>query len=133
MGLKEITNSIIVFHLIIFMISIIMVFQSNFMISSDANFAGYNFNFTASIATIIASIVITLIVLSLIGIQGLASGLNDTSTATIIRVVKGGALWAILSSLTFQTLISLGIFGIILYTIMTLIYAINLIGGSETD
>ena len=129
----QLGKSVMVFHLIIFLVSLMIAFSPETVISSDANFSGYKFNFTAVIATIVISVTVVLIALALVGIQGLASGLNDTSTSQIISIVTLAAFWAIMSSVSYQLLYQLTILGNLLYAVLTIVFSMYLIVSSKGE
>lgn len=129
-NIKTIGNAAIFFHFIMFIFCIIITFSPNSIIGSGYGVSGYSFNFSASIITIVVTVVAVLIALALIGIQGLASGLNDTSTFQIMKIVTLSAMWSIISSVTFQYFLMIEVFGMMIYAILTVSFVIYMIGGS---
>jgi hypothetical protein len=119
-----------VFHIIFFIVSLVLLGSG--VSSSQVGSGGYQYNVVVTIATIVISLAAIGISIALIGIQGLASGLNDTSTFSIQRLVVFGAIWAILSGVTFQIFNLLSVLGIVIYTILSIFFAIYVfVGGSD--
>ena len=85
---------------------------------------------SAGIALITAVIVVALIT----GIQFLGSGLNPESAKIIIIITSYIGIWSTLSIIAFDLIISIEVFGGIIYISLTLGYAIGVIqrmsGGS---
>lgn len=63
----------------------------------------------------------------LIGIQVLGSGLSDTTIKVLTILTAYGSLWIILSLLSMSLLFEIQLFGLFIYTILTLIYVIGMI------
>lgn len=129
-SISQMGRGVLVFHILFFIISIGLVGTD--LSSSTVGSGGYKFNVVVSIATIVASLIAIGITVALIGIQGLASGLNDTATFSIQRLVVFGAIWAILSSVSFPMFQTFSIFGILIYSILSIIFAVYIFtGGSD--
>lgn len=79
---------------------------------------------TGGIALIIALSVIG----GILGIQILGSGLNDSSVKIIMVAIFYGGLWAILSVLSMNLIIAIEVFGGIIYLMLTIVYAIGVVG-----
>jgi hypothetical protein len=133
MNINQIGFSALTLHFLIFMFGCIILFSPESSINGGVSVGGYSFNLTSAITTIVISIAAILIALALIGIQGFASGLNDTSTYQIMKIVTYAACWGILSSVSYQYLAMLQFFGILIYSILTLIFAIFMVVGTGSD
>lgn len=62
-----------------------------------------------------------------IGLQVLGSGLSDTTVKILTILTAYGSLWIILSLLSMPLLFESQLFGLLIYTILTLIYVIGMI------
>jgi len=133
--LKNLANSVILFHFIIFIISILFLFDSNFTISADATIGAYAFPVAATITTILLTIVGVIILLALVGLDvqvvGTGVSLNDVSTQVIVRIICWAGLWIILSSVTLPILNTIPNYGFVIYSIMTIIFTINLLSVGD--
>jgi len=130
MNISQVGRSVLVFHVITFIFSVLL--YGSELNSSYVGSGSFKYNIVVSIATIVVSLIAIGITIALIGIQGLASGLNDTSTFSIQRLVVFGAVWAILSSITFPIFNLLPVFGNLLYTMLSIVFAIYIfVGGSD--
>ena len=70
--------------------------------------------------------IITLVtIICLAGLQVLASGLSDPAVKTLRMSLMYGGIWAVLSVLTWSLIISIPIFGGIIWLALTVIYAIG--------
>jgi len=63
----------------------------------------------------------------ILGLQVLGSGLSDTTLKVLTILTAYISLWIILSLLSMPLLIESELFGILIYTILTLIYVIGMI------
>lgn len=84
----------------------------------------------------LALIVALAVVGSLICIQLLGSGLSDNGSRIIMVSVFYGGIWAILSVVSYPMIISIEIFGLLIYVSLTILYAIGVVskyfgGGVE--
>jgi len=75
----------------------------------------------------IAIIVLIAGISIVIGIQVLGSGLSDTTVKVLTILTAYGSLWIILSLLSMPLLFEIQLFGLLIYTILTLIYVIGMI------
>lgn len=75
----------------------------------------------------IAIIVLIAGISILIGIQVLGSGLSDITIKVLTILTAYGSLWIILSLLSMSLLFEIQLFGLFIYTILTLIYVIGMI------
>ncbi len=74
------------------------------------------------------TIIIILVALALVvGIQVLGSGLNDTTVKTIIVITGYASVWGIFSVLSINLIISIQIFGTLIYLFLTIIYVIGVV------
>ena len=127
--LKSLANISTLFHVIMFIISILFISSS--YSNGNVNFGSVNYNLSFTIVTMVVSLIAIGITVSLVGINFMGSGLNDTSTSLVVRLVILGCFWVILSSVTFPIFMMYAIIGIPLYTILSILFAFNLFVGSE--
>lgn len=76
---------------------------------------------TGALAVVIALVALAVVV----GIQVLGSGISEQSVKTIITVIGYASLWGVFSVLSSNLIISIELFGLIIYLILTIIYAIG--------
>lgn len=84
---------------------------------------------TGALAIIIVLISIAVIV----GIKVFGSGISEQSVHTIIVIVGYGSLWGFFSALSLNLIISIELFGWLMYLVLSIIYTIgvmNKISGS---
>lgn len=102
--------------------------------------AGQDVLFQIDTATLqnsaIALIVTIILIASITGIQVLGSGLNSESVRIIILATAFTGIWTVLSLLAFSLIITIEVFGTVIYIALTLAYAIGVItrltgGGSD--
>jgi len=90
---------------------------------------------TSVLSTAGLALLVTLaIVAGITGIQVLGSGLNTQSARIIILLTGFGGLWAVLSILSFNLIVSIEIFGSLIYIMLTVAYALGVVKkltGSE--
>ena len=82
----------------------------------------------------IAMIITIATVGAIIGIQILASGLSPESVRVLIMAIAYTGLWGVLSVLSINLIVSIQIFGSLIYIVLTIAYIIGIIdklGGSE--
>lgn len=83
---------------------------------------------TGTIIGAITIISITLIaVAGIVGISFLGSGLNPASTKIIILALTYTGLWVLLSTLAYSLIVSIEIFGGVIYVSITIAYVIGVI------
>ena len=63
----------------------------------------------------------------IIAIQVLGSGLSESGSRIIMVSVFYGGIWAILSIVSYPMIVSIKIFGLLLYMIMTILFAIGVV------
>lgn len=80
------------------------------------------------VAGAISMIIIIAGVGAIIGIQVLGSGLSPESVRVLIMSIAYTGIWVILSFLAFPLIISIEIFGGLIYVILTIGYVIGIIG-----
>ncbi|MFX0069874.1 MAG: hypothetical protein ACFFAO_02180 [Candidatus Hermodarchaeota archaeon] len=73
----------------------------------------------------LAVIIVLIAIAVLVGIQVLGSGISEQSVKTIIIITGYASLWGIFSVLSINLIISIEIFGYIIYIGLTIIYAIG--------
>ena len=75
------------------------------------------------------ALITTLAVLgAIITIQVLGSGMSDNGSKIIMVSVFYGGIWVILSLVSYPMIVSIEIFGVLLYLILTILYAIGVVG-----
>jgi len=75
----------------------------------------------------IALIITIIVVAGITGIQVLGSGLSPSSVRVIILGTSYAGIWAVLSILAFNLIITIELFGTIIYITLTIAYAIGVI------
>ena len=87
-------------------------------------------DFTLQIDPVMGLIVIFIVIIViavLIGIQVLASGLSPESIRFIMLAVLYFALWGLLSTICYNLIISIEIFGTLIYITLTIAYVIGVV------
>lgn len=79
-----------------------------------------------TVATIAIFIVIIGIA-AVLGIQVVGSGLSEESVKTIMSCILYGAIWGLLSVFAMPLIISIEIFGTIIYMVLLMLYVIGVI------
>ena len=75
------------------------------------------------------ALITTLAVLgALITVQIIGSGMSSNGSRIIMVSVFYGGIWVILSLVSYPMIISIEIFGVILYLMLTILYAIGVVG-----
>lgn len=73
-------------------------------------------------------IIITIMVIAgALGIQILGSGLSDSSQKAIVYSIFYIGIWTILSLLSYPLISAIDIFGLMIYTLLTLAYAVGVV------
>ena len=75
----------------------------------------------------IGAFVIIIGVAALLGIQFLASGLADESIKVIMACILYGVVWILLSIFAMPLIISIEIFGVVIYTVLLIAYIVGVI------
>lgn len=75
----------------------------------------------------IAIIMALAITVSIIGIKILGSGLSDESVRTLIIAITYTGIWTVLSILAYALLVSIEIFGLLIYVALTIGYVVGVI------
>ena len=75
----------------------------------------------------INAFVIIIGVAALLGIQFLASGLADESIKVIMVCILYGVVWILLSIFAMPLIISIEIFGVVIYTVLLIAYIVGVI------
>ena len=93
---------------------------------------------TSTIVGAITIISITLIaVASVVGISVVGSGLNPQSARIVVLAITYTGLWVLLSTLAYSLIVSIEIFGGVIYVTITIAYVIGVIqsisGGGSGD
>lgn len=89
-------------------------------------YSGYEF----SIDTIVGAISILTVVAILagvVGIQILGSGISESGHKTLTLCIVYGGLWFLLSTLSYSLIISIEVFGILIYVALTIVYVVGVI------
>lgn len=76
---------------------------------------------------LIVIFILIIILAALIGIQILASGLSPESIKFIMNAVLYFGIWSLLSALCYSLIISIQIFGTLIYITLTIAYVIGVI------
>lgn len=83
----------------------------------------------------IAALVVIIGVAALLGIQFLASGLADESIKVIMACILYGVVWTLLSIFAMPLIISIEVFGTVIYTVLLIMYIAgvieNITGGND--
>ncbi len=96
--------------------------------STSSYFTQYDFSFTLSPAEAgLSTIVGIFVVAAMIGLNILGSGLSDESVETMIGIVVYAGIWATLSIISGVMILSIPIFGVVIYFVMTLVYTFGVI------
>ena len=84
---------------------------------------------------LIVIFVVIIVIAAILGIQILASGLSPESVKFIMNAVLYFAIWSLLSIPCFNLIISIEIFGTLIYICLTIAYVIGVIqkiaGGND--
>lgn len=121
---KQMSNFVMFFNIFIFLYSI-FISQTFGSVYVELVFGSIEIKRNISLVTIIVSLGVILLVSALSGINILGSGINDTGTRTIIRTICFISMYLIMGLFTITFLNPLGIYGTIIYAIMTIIYALG--------
>jgi len=76
----------------------------------------------------LVAIIISAIALGLIGLKVLGSGLNPTSVKIIWNGIVFYGLWLIFSVMSYNAIVSIPIFGVILWFLITFVYSLGVFG-----
>ena len=95
-------------------------------------------DFTIRIDPVVGLIVIFVVIIAIaaiLGIQILASGLSPQSVKFIMNAILYFVIWTLLSTMSFNLIISIAIFGTLIYITLTIAYVIGVIqklgGGND--
>lgn len=80
-----------------------------------------------SLTGALAIIIIIIGIASIIGIQFLGSGMSDESIRTIIIGIAYGSVWGLFSVLSINLIVSIEIFGWLIYATLSILYLIGVI------
>jgi len=75
-----------------------------------------------------------IVVAGITGVQVVGSGLNPASSKIIIIITSYIGIWGVLSVLAFSLIVSIEIFGLLIYIMLTIAYTIGVaksIGGND--
>lgn len=90
---------------------------------------GYGVNVGIDSITGALAIIVALVGLAvLVGVQVFGSGISEQSVKTIIVITGYATLWGFFSFLSLNLIISIEVFGWIIYLILTIIYVIGVMG-----
>ena len=101
-----------------------------FFNGTASSFEVYNTNIILNIDPIIGAIAIIIIIATvgaLIGIQVLGSGLSSESVRVLIISIAYSGLWGVLSALSYSLIISIELFGSLIYIVLTIGFVIGII------
>ncbi|QYW08120.1 hypothetical protein 15570_00023 [Lokiarchaeota virus WyrdV1] len=79
------------------------------------------------VAGLIVIFIVIIVIAGLLGIQVLASGLSPESIKFIMNAILYFGIWSLLSALCFNLIISIEIFGTLVYITLTIAYVIGVI------
>ncbi|GAH77536.1 unnamed protein product [marine sediment metagenome] len=79
------------------------------------------------VAGLIVIFIVIIVIAGLLGIQILASGLSPESVRFIMNAILYFAIWSLLSIPCFNLIISIEIFGTLIYIVLTIAYVIGVI------
>jgi len=95
-------------------------------------------DFVIKIDPVVGLIVIFIVIIAIaavLGIQILASGLSPESVRYIMNAILYFVIWTLLSTMCFNLIISIAIFGTLIYITLTIAYVIGVIqkigGGND--
>jgi len=95
-------------------------------------------DFVIKIDPVVGLIVIFVVIVAIaavLGIQILASGLSPESVRFIMNAILYFVIWTLLSTMCFNLIISIAIFGTLIYITLTIAYVIGVIqkigGGND--
>lgn len=78
-----------------------------------------------SITGALAIIIVLISIAVIVGIQILGSGISEQSVRTIIIIVGYASIWGFFSVLSLNLIMSIELFGWIMYVVLTIIYMIG--------
>lgn len=108
-----------------------------FIDDASSTFEILNTNIILNIDPIVGAIAMIIVIstfAALVGIQVLASGLSPESVRALIIGIAYTGLWGVLSILAFDLIVSIEVFGGLIYVSLSIGYVygvINKIGGNE--
>lgn len=73
----------------------------------------------------LAIIIILISIAVVVGIKVLGSGISEQSVHTIIVIVGYGSMWGVFSVLSYNLIVSIQYFGLIIYLVLTIMYVIG--------
>lgn len=88
------------------------------------------------VAGLIVIFIVIIAIAAVLGIQILASGLSPQSVKFIMNAILYFVIWSLLSVMCFNLIISIAIFGTLIYITLTIAYVIGVIqkiGGGGND
>lgn len=124
--MKELIVPPLIVNLIMFIVGLVYGINPNFVTSeiTISNPGGYVFQF--QISAIFFGLTSAVIGVALvIGIRALGSGIADASGSMVLRVLIYSIIWTLLSTMTFGFLSLVPTFGLPLYSILSIMYAIG--------
>lgn len=94
----------------------------------------YSYGFQLTSAGIISFIIVIVVLASVVGINVVGSGLSDSSVRTITIGTAWGGMWLVFTVLSLPLMLSIEVFGVFIYVILTVLYVIGVyqkIGGGD--
>lgn len=128
--MKQLSNFTVFFNMCIFVFTII-VSETFGVVKITINVGDIFIERNISLTAIIVSIVVIIILSALSGINIFGSGVNDSGTQAIIRVVSMVALYSVMSLFTISFFSPLEDFGTILYAILTIFYGLGFLENNS--
>lgn len=96
--------------------------------SSTFVISGQDFVFSIDpVAGFISSLIVIVTIATLLGLTIFSSGLNSESVRVIIMMIVYTSIWTTLSILALPLIQSIEVFGILMYVVITIAYAIGVI------
>lgn len=103
---------------------------------SDTSYTLENLDFVFNIDSLTGAIAIIIIVgllCCLIGIRILGSGLSETSVKYLTTAIFYTGIWSLFSLLSYNFIISIKVFGLLLYISLTIIYVLGVVQKLTTN
>ncbi|MEJ2248194.1 MAG: hypothetical protein P8Y70_01550 [Candidatus Lokiarchaeota archaeon] len=88
---------------------------------------------TVSLSGALAIIIVIGVIVTLIGIQVLGSGLSNTSVKALTTIIAYYGIWTTFSVLAFALILSIKVFGLLIYISLTIMYTIGIINKLTTS
>ena len=103
---------------------------------SDTSYTLQNLDFVFNIDSLTGAIAIIILIgllCCLIGIRILGSGLSETSVRFLTTSIFYTGVWSLFSVLSYDLIISIEVFGLLLYITLTIIYVLGVVQKLTTN